>query len=140
MRSLKVLIVEENPFQLIAVHQMLNASGVYDVLIATTVADARRALARRGTVDVVILDIDLDRAGAGLELLRHLAVSQQAEAVVILSNASQATCERAARLARQSGLWMLAVLGKPASTRTLHQLLEAYQQNARHTMGALAAF
>ena len=31
MRSLNVLILEDNPFQLMALHQMLNANGVFNV-------------------------------------------------------------------------------------------------------------
>jgi CheY-like chemotaxis protein len=139
MRSLRVLILEDNPFQLMALHQMLNASGVYDVLVAANLADACRSLARRGSVDLVICDLDPDRAGSGLDLVRHLAVSRQAEALIILSNADEALRESAARLARQSGLWVLAALSKPASTRTLHQLLEVYQQNTRCAARALAA-
>lgn len=139
MRSLRVLILEDNPFQLIALHQMLNASGVYDVLVAATVTDACRSLARRGSVDLVICDLEPDRVGSGLDLVRHLAVSRQAEALIILSNADEALRDEAARVARQSGLWVLAALSKPASTRTLHSLLEVYQQNTRCSARALAA-
>lgn len=139
MRSLRVLILEDNPFQLMALHQMLNASGVYDVLVAATVTDACRSLAYRGSVDLVICDVNPDRSGGGIDLIRHLAVSRQAEAVIILSSADDALREEAARVARQSGLWVLAALAKPASTRTLHQLLEVYQQNTRYPAQALAA-
>lgn len=139
MRSLRVLILEDNPFQLMALHQMLNASGVYDVLVAATVADACRSLAYRGSVDLVICDIHLDRAGGGLDLVRHLGVTGQAEALIILSNADEALREQAARLARQCGLWVLAALGKPASTRTLHGLLEVYRKNTHVARRALAA-
>jgi CheY-like chemotaxis protein len=138
MRSLRVLILEDNPFQLMALHQMLNASGVYDVLVAATVTDACQSLARRGSVDLVICDLDPDRR-SGLDLVRHLAVTRQAEALIILSNADEALREDAARVARQSGLWVLATLCKPASTRTLHQLLEVYQQNTRYPVRASAA-
>jgi CheY-like chemotaxis protein len=103
------------------------------------VTDACRSLARRGSVDLVICDLDPDRTGGGLDLIRHLAVSRQAEALIILSNADEALREDAARLARQSGLWVLAALSKPASTRTLHLLLEVYQQNTRSSARALAA-
>ena len=139
MHSLRVLILEDNPFQLMALHQMLNASGVYDVLVASTVTDACRSLARRGSVDLVICGLDATHYGAGLDLVRHLAVSHQTEALIILSNADEALREDAARVARQAGLWVLATLCKPASTRTLHQLLQVYQQNTRYSAQVLAA-
>ncbi|KPX15389.1 Response regulator/EAL domain protein [Pseudomonas amygdali pv. dendropanacis] len=34
VHSLKVLILEDHPFQLMALHQMLNANQVFDVLAA----------------------------------------------------------------------------------------------------------
>ena len=52
MRSLKVLILEPNPFQLMALHQMLNAIGIYDVLTAPSLASALSSLGHRGAVDV----------------------------------------------------------------------------------------
>jgi CheY-like chemotaxis protein len=139
MRSLRVLIVEDNPFQLMALHQMLNASGVYDVLTAANVTDACRALARRGSVDLAICDLNLDRSGSGRDLLQHLSISHQAAAVIILSHAEEAEREEAARLARQAGLWVLAALQKPVKPNTLHQLLELYQQNTRYNERARVA-
>lgn len=139
MRSLRVLILEDNPFQLMTLHQMLNASGVYDVLVAATVTQACQSLARRGAVDLVICDPDLDRVGSGLDLLHHLAVTRQAEALIILGSGEEAEREEAARLARQSGLWVLAALNKPASTSTLHPLLEIYLQHSRTTARTSAA-
>ena len=44
MHSLKVLILEDNSFQLMALHQMLNANGVFNVLTAESVEAARRSL------------------------------------------------------------------------------------------------
>lgn len=38
MRSLKVLILEPDPFQMMALHQMLNAIGIYNVLTAPSLA------------------------------------------------------------------------------------------------------
>ncbi len=42
MRALRILILEDNPFQLMALHQMLNANGVFDVLTAENVESARQ--------------------------------------------------------------------------------------------------
>lgn len=57
MRSLKVLILEHNPFQLMALHQMVNAMGIYDVLTAPTLVSALRSLEHRGAVDIAICDL-----------------------------------------------------------------------------------
>ena len=48
MQPLKVLILEDNPFQLMVLHQMLNAFRIFDVLAAQNVASARNSLAGAG--------------------------------------------------------------------------------------------
>lgn len=48
MHSLKVLVLEDNSFQLMALHQMLNANGVFNVLNAESVAAARQSLDSKG--------------------------------------------------------------------------------------------
>lgn len=83
MRSLKVLILEPNPFQLMALHQMLNAIGIYDVLTAPSLASALSSLGHRGVVDIAICDPQL-KGGDGLALIQHLAVQQEARALILL--------------------------------------------------------
>ncbi|WP_191485510.1 EAL domain-containing protein [Pseudomonas sp. FEN] len=127
MRALKVLILEDNPFQLMALHQMLNATGVFDVLTAENVEGARQSLANRGPVDVAICDLHLEE-GDGLELIRCMAEGQEAQALIILSSAELEVLEGAAHMARQLGLHVLGCLRKPASAATLAELLAIYQQ------------
>ena len=64
MRSLKVLILEDNPFQLMALHQMLNAFRIFDVLTAESVESARCSLASRGAIDLAICDVHLEGPAA----------------------------------------------------------------------------
>jgi len=127
MRALKVLILEDNSFQLMALHQMLNATGVFDVLTAENVESARQSLANRGPIDVAICDLQLE-AGDGLELIRSLAEGREAQALIILSSAEQEVLEGAAHMARQQGLHVLGCLRKPASAAALADLLASYQQ------------
>jgi CheY-like chemotaxis protein len=130
MRSLKVLVLEDSPFQLMAIHQMLNASGVFDVLTAEDVDAACASLAHRGPVDVAICDLQLE-AGDGVDLIDHLARHRLAHALIILSATERARLDQAARSARQQGLQVLAALQKPASSSVLHCLLQAYQETSR---------
>ncbi|MDE1166057.1 MAG: EAL domain-containing response regulator [Pseudomonas sp.] len=127
MHSLKVLILEDSPFQLMALHQMLNASGVFDVLTAESVEAACRSLERRGAVDVAICDLQMEGAD-GLDMIRHLASTGQAKALIILSSVERNVLDNVAQLARHLGLRVLAALQKPASPATLHRLLESYRQ------------
>ncbi len=125
MRSLKILILEDSPFQLMALHQMLNATGVFDVLTADSVARAKQCLRRRGPVDIAICDLQMGGED-GLAFIRHLAAQQGAAALVILSSVERNLIESVAQFARSHGVWVLGALQKPAAPAMLHRLLELY--------------
>ncbi|TDF78327.1 EAL domain-containing protein [Pseudomonas sp. H9] len=125
MRSLKVLILEDHPFQLMALHQMLNANGVFDVLAADTVEVACQALDRRGHVDIAICDLQIEGAD-GLELIRHMAENHLARALIILSGAEACVIESVAALAEHLGLKVLGAMQKPANSLLVNQLLRRY--------------
>ncbi|MGV8916349.1 MAG: EAL domain-containing response regulator [Pseudomonas sp.] len=126
MRSLSVLILEDNAFQLMALHQMLNANQVFNVLTAGSVEAAKQSLTNRGSVDIAICDLQMDGPD-GLELIRHLAVTRQARALIILSSNERSVLDGAAHLAREQGIWVLGSLQKPASAMALRELLEGYR-------------
>ena len=126
MRSLKVLILEDNPFQLMVLHQMLNAFRIFDVLTAESVDCARESLLRRGAIDVAICDLYMEGA-SGQELISELALERKAAALIILSAAAPQVVEMAARMARRQGLKVLGCLSKPVSMGGLGQLLDSYQ-------------
>ena len=127
MRSLKVLVLEDSPFQLMALHQMLNACGVFDVLTAESVEVACQCLENRGAVDIAFCDLQMDGAD-GLTFIRHLADTRLAAALIICSSVERNLLENVAQLARQQGLWVLGALNKPAAPATLQPLLDAYQR------------
>ncbi|MDD2060403.1 EAL domain-containing response regulator [Pseudomonas sp. GD03860] len=132
MRSLKVLILEDHPFQLMALHQMLNAIGIFDVLTAESVEDATQALARRGPVDIAICDLQLEGAD-GLAMIRHLADNRLASALIIHSSAEQCVIDSVGDLARQLGLDVLGSFQKMASNVVLHQVLLQYVEHGSST-------
>ncbi|MEB0147875.1 EAL domain-containing response regulator [Pseudomonas sp. CCC2.2] len=136
MNSLNVLILEDNPFQLMALHQMLNANQVFNVLAADGVAAAQQSLANRGSVDIAICDLQMDGPD-GLEMIRYLAETRQARAVIILSSTDTSVRDGAAYLARQQGLWVLGSLPKPASATALCKLLEVYSEGIEHDTAPL---
>ncbi|WP_057437222.1 EAL domain-containing response regulator [Pseudomonas syringae group genomosp. 3] len=147
MHSLKVLILEDHPFQLMALHQMLNANQVFDVLAADSVKAAKQSLQSRGPVDIAICDLQMDGPD-GLELIRFLAESGQARALIILSASAACVLEGVAQLAINQGLTVLGYLQKPASATALCELLKAYGPSraelasptpATHAPGALSA-
>ena len=127
MRPLKVLILEDNPFQLMVLHQMLNAFRIFDVVTAESVDSARDSLLRRGAMDVAICDLYMEGV-SGLELINELAQKRSATALIILSAAAPQVVEMAARMARRQGLKVLGCLSKPVSMGGLGQLLDLYQR------------
>ncbi|WP_147466725.1 response regulator, partial [Pseudomonas syringae] len=149
MHSLKVLILEDHPFQLMALHQMLNANRVFNVLAADSVEAAKQSLHSCGPVDIAICDLQMDGPD-GLELIRFLAESGQARALIILSASAACVLEGVAQLALNQGLTVLGYLQKPASATALCELLKAYGPSraelalptptpATHAPGALSA-
>ncbi|MHA6196988.1 EAL domain-containing response regulator [Pseudomonas wadenswilerensis] len=129
MHALKVLILEDHPFQLMALHQMLNAAGVFDVLAAESVSCARQMLERRGPVDIAICDLYMDGPD-GLAMIRHLADKRLAGALIVLSDAEPALLDTIAELTPQLGLHLLGCLQKPASGAVLHRLLNEYRDRS----------
>lgn len=136
MRSLKVLILEDHPFQLMALHQMLNANDVFNVLTAESVDAARQSLASKGPVDIAICDLYLEH-GDSLELIRELGERNQAQVLILLSNAEPDVLEGVANMARQAGLNVLGCAPKPASATLIGQMLAACQQRLRPSPQAL---
>ena len=129
MRSLKVLVLEDSPFQLMVVHQTLNACGVFDVLTAESVPAAIQSLENRGAVDIAICDLHMEGRD-GLDLIQHLAAHQLAKALVICSSAESDTIALAIHTAREQGLPVLGALPKPATANAVHELLADYQASA----------
>ncbi|RMV72856.1 Response regulator/EAL domain-containing protein [Pseudomonas caricapapayae] len=125
VHSLKVLILEDHPFQLMALHQMLNANQVFDVLAADSVAVARLSLQSRGPVDIAICDLQMEGPD-GLELIRFMAENGLARALIIVSSSAACVLEGVAQLALSQGLKVLGYVQKPASAAALYDLLEAY--------------
>ncbi|WP_122554668.1 EAL domain-containing response regulator [Pseudomonas viridiflava] len=127
--SLKVLVLEDHPFQLMALHQMLNANQIFDVRTAESVEAARESLNSRGPVDIAICDLQMEGPD-GLELIRYLAAENMANALIILSSTATSILEGVARLAVAQGLEVLGCLSKPASAAALSELFKAYQPPA----------
>jgi EAL domain-containing protein (putative c-di-GMP-specific phosphodiesterase class I) len=126
LRSLSVLVLEDDSFQLMVLHNMLNAIQVFNVLTAESVEVAQQALANRGRVDIAICDLHMDGPN-GLDMIRFLAKNRLARALIILSCTDQSILDGAAHFARSQGIQLLGSLSKPMSPAALFQLLETYQ-------------
>ena len=135
MRSLKILILEPNPFQLMALHQMLNAIGIYDVLTAPTLDSAKRSLERRGAVDIAICNPQL-KGGDGLALITHLVVRQRARALILLGTVAPSLLADLESLVEDDGVRLLGKLPTPVSAVLMRKLLDTYLSPPRHPLSA----
>jgi CheY-like chemotaxis protein len=129
MRSLKILILEHNPFRMIALHQMFNAMGIYDVLTAPSMAAAVRSLGRRGVVDIALCDPQL-KGGDGLALVRHLADHHEARALILLGTVVSSIRSDVNAMLADSEVTLLGHLHTPVSAVLMRRLLERYLQDS----------
>ncbi|UFH48594.1 hypothetical protein [Pseudomonas sp. KNUC1026] len=120
MHSLNVLIIEEQPAQVLQLHQALNACGVFNVRVAERATAIAHVLAGDWPVDIALLDSRGD--GAQVSAL----VDHRPHASLILRGEGKA---RALELqARQEGLRVLGHLPWRPATHPLHAMLEHYRQ------------
>ena len=130
MHSLKTLVVEDSPAQVLAVHQLLNACGVFTVSVAEHAKAARRKLDVTERFDIAICG-SLPKADDRRELISALAATGKVKALILRGDAQAPGVVSAARHAMHAGLWVLGALPDMPSTRPLHLLLERYW--AAHT-------
>lgn len=130
MRSLKILLLEPNPFQLMALHQMLNAIGIYDVLTTPSLGAAKRSLERRGIVDIAICNPQL-KGGDGVALIRHLVDRQEARALILLGVVAPSVLADLEPLLGDGGIRLLGRLHTPVSAVLMRNMLDSYLSSPR---------
>lgn len=135
MRSLRILLLEPDPFQLMALHQMLNAMGIYDVLTAPSLGAAKRSLERRGAVDIAICNPQL-KSGEGLALIRHLAARQEAQALILLGVVAPSLLADLDPVLSEGGVRLLGRLCTPVSAVLMRNLLDSYLSQPRRSVGS----
>ncbi|QRY78644.1 response regulator [Pseudomonas sp. PDNC002] len=121
--KLSILVVEDHPFQLIAVQMHLNRMGFFHLTPALDADEARRQCARRSTpFDLLICDINLPD-GDGVELVGELVLAGQIRQAVLLSCQSEDDLSALHESFKGRGLPVLACLSKPLDQNALLQAL-----------------
>jgi CheY-like chemotaxis protein len=121
--NLRILLVEDHPFQLIALQILLNNHGLYLLTPALTASEALVALERSAEpYDLLLCDQRLpDMDGAELvELASQRGLIRHA---VLLSGLEQAQLHQIHFSARSRGLPLLGCLSKPLNMLELLQLI-----------------
>ena len=118
---LRILLVDDDPFMLSMLADMLEDLGQLNV---RSESDARQALLAlpQFRPDLLICDLSMPELD-GIEFLHKAADSHFSGAVVLLSGMDASVRQAADTLARAHGLSLLGTLAKPASPAALGELL-----------------
>ena len=125
LAGLKVLIVEDHPFQRMVAEQTVTGLGVKTLHTAGDGDEAMRLLRSEQAMDVVICDLDMPKMD-GITFIRHLAEEKLARSVIVASALDPSLVRTVEDMAQEHGLLVLGTLPKPLSRDRLRQLLELY--------------
>jgi len=121
--KLRILLVEDHPFQLIAIQILLNNQGYFLLTPALTAAEALEAMARTTQpYDLLLCDQCLPD-GDGFDLIEHALNRGQVKRAIVLSGLDRDRLEEIEQMAIQRGLPLLGCLSKPLSGIDLSRLL-----------------
>ncbi|MDR9753961.1 response regulator [Pseudomonas sp. SZMC_28357] len=127
--NLRILLVEDHPFQLKATQSLLHSYGFTCLTVATSATDALLQLEQSATpFDLLICDQCLPDL-PGLELISAASHRGLARQAILLSSLTSPELEALSQTARQRQLPLLGYLIKPLQQVELHRLLGSlYQQ------------
>ncbi|MBA1228466.1 response regulator [Pseudomonas viridiflava] len=121
--TLRILLVEDHPFQLIATQILLNNQGYFLLTPVLTAIEALAALERSPEpYDLILCDQrlpDLD----GLDLIEEACQRGLVRRAIVLSGLPATQLAQIEQLASQRGLPLLGCLSKPLSGPDLARLL-----------------
>ena len=123
--NLRILLVEDHPFQLIATQILLNNQGYYRLTPVLTAAEALAAMeAATEPFDVLLCDQCLPDL-LGLELIDLANQRGLIRRAVVLSGLSEEQLDALERHANTRQLPLLGCLSKPLDVQALTELLAA---------------
>lgn len=121
--TLRILLVEDHPFQLIALQILLNNHGFYRVTPALTASEALAAMERSDTpYDLLLCDQRLPDM-SGLELIDVASRRCLVRQAVLLSGLESSQLLDIEDQAIKNGIPLLGCLIKPLNTLELFQLI-----------------
>ena len=123
IHNLRILLVEDHPFQLIALQVLLNTHGLYLVTPALTAAEAMDAMERSSEpYDLLLCDQRLPDMG-GIQLIELASQRGLIRSAVLLSGLDAKQLADMQHMAQGKGLPLLGCLNKPLNTVRLLQLI-----------------
>lgn len=122
--NLRILLVEDHPFQLIATQIILNNQGYFLLTPALTATEALQAIERAcAPYDLLLCDQCLPD-GEGFDVIEQAFQLGMARYAIVLSGLDTTQLHAIEQLAAQRGLPLLGCLSKPLHGADLSRLLE----------------
>ena len=122
----KVLLLDDDSFQLDLLSELLKNLGFNDLTCATSSADALRKIAGKPTsFDLVLIDLHLPGED-GFHFMEGLAKVDYKGALIIVSGQSQDVMRGAALVAKLRRFTLLGTLTKPVEREPLAALIRGY--------------
>lgn len=128
--NLRILLVEDHPFQLIATQILLNNQGYFLLTPALTATEALQAIERTAQpYDLLLCDQCLPD-GEGFEVIEQAFKAGMARCAILLSGLDRPQLQAIEQLAAQRDLPLLGCLSKPLNGPDLNRLLSSlYPEN-----------
>lgn len=134
MPEIRVLVLEDQPFQRLVAVSALRKAEVGQVFEAADGDEALAALKASGGVDVAICDLHM-RGMDGLTFLHHASQSGLLSSVILSSDLDPVLRQATASMIQSLGLEFLGDLGKPFNIGRFKSLLERYSRPQPHLAG-----
>lgn len=123
--TLRILLVEDHPFQLIALQILLNNHGFYRVTPALTASEALAAMERSDIpYDLLLCDQRLPDM-SGIELIERASRRCLIREAVLLSGLEPSQLQDIETQAIRNGIPLLGCLIKPLNTLELFRLISS---------------
>ena len=126
-----VLVVDEHPQSVSHMQAMLKGTGLFEVQVARTAAEALSLLESRH-FQLVIIDMNMPDMDS-LRFISELCQRRVNTMLVLVSACSQSLMNSVSLVAQKSGLTVMGAFQKPFSEDALRQLLQRMQQGAETT-------
>jgi CheY-like chemotaxis protein len=119
----RVLVLDDDSFQLDLISELLKSLGLTDLTCVTSTAEALRKFAgKSGSFDLVLIDLHLPGED-GFQFMEGLAKVDYKGALIIVSGQSQDVMRGAALVAKLRRFKLLGTLTKPLERESLAALI-----------------
>ncbi len=120
--ELKVLLVDDDSFQLDVISAILRSLGITNITVASSGAQALKALAAKQGFDLLVTDLhmpDMD----GFLLMAQVAMEGYAGALIIVSGQNGDVMKAASLVAKLRRFTLLGSVTKPVNRAALSDLI-----------------